>query len=149
MTYQQKLLDPRWQRRRLEILERDGFICRLCKDPHTTLHIHHLIYRKIEPWEYEDDELITYCKHCHSIAEYYKKTHPNILINRVEKIEQSEFDIKLIMIGNDSKGDFACDIFKYENNYVIYLMSMDCFGLYRIYDIYKRTFASKIEDAEN
>lgn len=149
MTYKEKLLDPRWQRRRLEILERDGFKCRLCNDPHTTLHIHHFNYRNIEPWEYDDEELITFCKHCHAIAEYYKKHHPNILINRVEKIEQTEFDIKLVMIGNDSKGCFACEIFKYENDSVSYLMSLDSFGLFRMYDIYKHTFASNIDDAEN
>jgi len=28
MTYKEKLLDPRWQKKRLEVLERDGWACR-------------------------------------------------------------------------------------------------------------------------
>lgn len=30
--YSQKLLDPRWQRKRLEILQRDDFTCQVCSD---------------------------------------------------------------------------------------------------------------------
>lgn len=32
MTYSQKLRDPRWQKKRLEILERDSFTCQHCHD---------------------------------------------------------------------------------------------------------------------
>lgn len=74
MSYSEKLLDPRWQKRRLDILNRDQFKCALCKDEKTTLHIHHRLYKNgRNPWEYEDEELISLCKHCHAVAEDIKR----------------------------------------------------------------------------
>jgi 5-methylcytosine-specific restriction endonuclease McrA len=60
------LLNPRWQRRRLEIMKRDNFSCLLCQNPNDTLHVHHLDYIDgLKPWEYEDYFLITTCEECH------------------------------------------------------------------------------------
>lgn len=67
MSYRDDLRDPRWQRRRLEILQRDEFSCRFCGDDRNELHVHHKRYvagRK--PWEYSDDDLMTLCAECHS-----------------------------------------------------------------------------------
>ena len=58
--------DPRWQKKRLEIMERDGFQCRECGDEDKTLNVHHRYYitgRK--PWEYPDWSLTTLCYTCH------------------------------------------------------------------------------------
>ena len=44
MSYSLKLKDPRWQRKRLEILQRDNFQ---------------------EIWDYEDSTLFTLCSDCH------------------------------------------------------------------------------------
>jgi hypothetical protein len=64
--YAQKLLDPRWQKKRLEVLKRDGWACRNCGDTATTLHVHHTYYeRGREPWEYPDRFLQTLCANCH------------------------------------------------------------------------------------
>lgn len=72
-NYSQKLLNPRWQRRRLEVLNRDNFTCQHCGDDKNTLHVHHLIYLKFtEPWEYEDEFLITLCLRCHKVEEDYR-----------------------------------------------------------------------------
>ncbi len=61
-AYRQKLLDPRWQKKRLEILNRDEFACRKCGDKESTLHVHHFWYENDkEPWEIEDGALITLC----------------------------------------------------------------------------------------
>lgn len=70
MTYSEKLKDPRWQRRRLEILNRDEFTCRDCGDKENTLHVHHCtrIGGK-EPWEYIDGDLRTLCWKCHEERE--------------------------------------------------------------------------------
>lgn len=69
-TYSEKLKDPRWQRRRLEILNRDNFTCQKCADTEKTLHVHHRWYKAgKEPWEYPDDILITLCESCHSEEE--------------------------------------------------------------------------------
>ena len=65
-NYATKRLDPRWQKKRLEILSRDEFTCRDCGDKDNTLHVHHCLYhRGAEPWEYENDELRTLCAECH------------------------------------------------------------------------------------
>lgn len=72
-TYSEKLRDPRWQKKRLEILERDGFKCCNCGDKETELHIHHYYYNFNLPWECDDLSMITLCKYCHWIEETYKK----------------------------------------------------------------------------
>lgn len=64
--YYAKLKDPRWQKKRLEILSRDTFTCRLCDDSENTLHVHHIRYEKgADPWDYPDDCLVTLCESCH------------------------------------------------------------------------------------
>jgi hypothetical protein len=64
-NYSEKLKDPRWQKRRLEILNRDNWKCKCCKDEDTTLHVHHIKYTG-NPWDAKDDDLITLCAHCHN-----------------------------------------------------------------------------------
>jgi hypothetical protein len=65
-AYQQKLRDPRWQKKRLQVLERDGWACQTCQDTTTTLHVHHMCYSKgKDPWEYPMSALQTLCEECH------------------------------------------------------------------------------------
>lgn len=65
-TYAEKLRDPRWQRKRLEILERDKWVCTNCGDTEQELHVHHRRYEVgKEPWEYDDSVLTTLCADCH------------------------------------------------------------------------------------
>jgi hypothetical protein len=64
MTYSEKLKDPRWQKKRLEILNRDEWNCRFCGEEEKTLHVHHISYFG-DPWEAPDKMLITLCKECH------------------------------------------------------------------------------------
>lgn len=66
MTYQEKLKDPRWQRKRLKILERDNWKCINCLDDTSTLHVHHIDYQGKNPWDTEDDLLEVLCDDCHS-----------------------------------------------------------------------------------
>ena len=66
MTYKSKLLDPRWQRRRLETFERDGWMCVRCGDGGSTLHCHHVWYAG-EPWEAPPEALWTVCDVCHKV----------------------------------------------------------------------------------
>lgn len=66
MTYWEKLKDPRWQRKRLEIMDRDGFACQECGKEDRTLNVHHVIYKsKVDPWDYPDGLLLTLCEPCH------------------------------------------------------------------------------------
>lgn len=64
--YVAALRDPRWQRKRLEIMERDGFRCRECKTNDVELQVHHKRYkRNAKPWEHEDSIMVTLCRPCH------------------------------------------------------------------------------------
>jgi len=67
--YSLLLKDPRWQKKRLDILSRDDWACRECGNREKTLNVHHCyyIYGK-KPWEYSDDSLITLCEPCHEVA---------------------------------------------------------------------------------
>jgi hypothetical protein len=76
MTYAEKLKDPRWQKKRLEVMQRDGFKCAACGADDVTLNVHHLTYRfGKDVWNYETDELITLCGNCHEyISEFTKES---------------------------------------------------------------------------
>jgi 5-methylcytosine-specific restriction endonuclease McrA len=71
-NYATKLTDPRWQRRRLEVFDRDKWTCRMCGDKATSLQVHHLKYNG-EPWEAKKADLITLCHDCHPEVEKMKK----------------------------------------------------------------------------
>jgi len=64
-NYSQKLRDPRWQKLRLEIMQRDGFSCKICSSTQKTLMVHHLKYTG-NPWEAPPQDLITLCEDCHN-----------------------------------------------------------------------------------
>jgi hypothetical protein len=67
-TYSELLKDPRWQKMRLEILNRDQFTCQQCGDSESCLHVHHCYYRKGNPpWEYEPESLVALCEECHEL----------------------------------------------------------------------------------
>jgi len=65
-NYAALCIDPRWQKKRLEIMERDNFTCRSCGDKKTTLNVHHAYYEKgKKPWEYPNRSLVILCEKCH------------------------------------------------------------------------------------
>jgi len=43
-SYYLKYRDSKWQKKRLEIMKRDKFTCRICGDTESTLSVHHLFY---------------------------------------------------------------------------------------------------------
>jgi hypothetical protein len=57
MSYRDKLRDPRWQKKRLEVFSEAKWQCEKCKRADSMLHVHHLFYRRVELWEYQSDEL--------------------------------------------------------------------------------------------
>lgn len=71
-TYAELLRDPRWQRKRLEILNRDNWFCQACVDRDSTLHVHHIKYEGDFPWETPDNLLVTLCESCHKKEEELK-----------------------------------------------------------------------------
>lgn len=84
-TYSKKLLDPRWQKKRLKIMERDEFTCQSCGNKNETLQVHHFVYNG-NPWDANDSDLITYCDNCH---EKYTITYNSIKkeLSRIRDID--------------------------------------------------------------
>jgi hypothetical protein len=91
-----KYKDPRWQKKRLEILTRDGFTCQNCKSTENQLHVHHKLYfEDYDPWDYPDYLLITYCCDCHEfIQDEQKIIHKDL----IEIFYELDFDFKDIII---------------------------------------------------
>ena len=80
-SYAEKLRDPRWQKKRLEILERDEWMCQRCQDSENTLHVHHLRYFVgKDPWDYDDRLLITLCESCHEAEKEMRKDYESDLL---------------------------------------------------------------------
>lgn len=79
MTYAEKLRDPRWQRKRTEILQRDDFTCCICLSKTKFLNVHHLVYAKVDPWDYPNHLLQTLCDDCHKIRQEYTDKASNAL----------------------------------------------------------------------
>jgi hypothetical protein len=70
MNYSEQLKSPLWQRKRLKIMERDNFQCKVCESKSKQLTVHHFQYKSnAMAWDYENSMLITLCNDCH------KKTH--------------------------------------------------------------------------
>jgi hypothetical protein len=66
-SYAELLKDPRWQRKRLEVLQRDEWACTWCGQADVTLHVHHRKYlRGRPPWESPAKDLCTLCEICHA-----------------------------------------------------------------------------------
>ncbi len=84
-TYSQKLKDPRWQKRRLKILDRDNWACQVCHDTEETLHVHHLWYEKGEPWDSPDEALETLCANCHEDETALRPMNERDLIDMLRK----------------------------------------------------------------
>lgn len=86
--------DPRWQKKRLYILEKDKFTCRKCGDKESTLHVHHTQYIKDHKvWEYRDDQLITLCDTCHEGVHKLSDEIKNLTANCVTNYRFYETDM--------------------------------------------------------
>lgn len=80
MSYTEKLADPRWQRKRLEVMNRDNWTCQRCGDSTTQLEIHHTQYWEgKKPWEYPDDMLVTVCRNCHENERHRPKYEKHLI----------------------------------------------------------------------
>lgn len=83
MTYLDKLNDINWKIRRKEILELDNYKCSRCGTKDETLNVHHLCYIPgREPWEYQDNQLITLCEVCH------RQVHKELKLKQETKNQQ-------------------------------------------------------------
>lgn len=85
-AYVEKLKDPRWQKKRLKILERDDWTCQACSSSEKTLHVHHKVYLPSkEPWDIPENLLITLCEDCHDKEKEEMTASINVLIQTVKE----------------------------------------------------------------
>jgi hypothetical protein len=111
MTYKEKLKDPRWQKKRLQIFERDEWACKMCCSTTKTLQVHHVrYYKNCDPWDYDDADLVTLCESCHeaehgiacrvqeveSVHEFLLPAidEPNVIISINQQIHQLTSKLK-------------------------------------------------------
>lgn len=86
MKYSEKLFNPRWQKVRLEVFERDEWTCRCCQDNENTLTVHHLSYSPgKEPWDYPLDNFLTLCKTCHENEFEIRPDYEKMLLNIIKQ----------------------------------------------------------------
>ena len=92
MTYSQKLKDPRWQKTRLRVLERDNFTCICCESKQKQLHVHHCYYvSKREPWDYNLNTLVSLCADCHkSTGELVGPAHDICMVFEGAAVQEME-----------------------------------------------------------
>ena len=89
-SYAEKLKDPRWQKKRLRVLDRDGWTCQVCWETEETLHVHHLKYAKSgNPWDSPMKDLQTLCEDCHQ-TDKQNKEDKKFIINRIKKMNNPE-----------------------------------------------------------
>ena len=66
MNYADKLRDPRWQKRRLQVLEAANFRCEDCRRGDLPLEVHHCAYPAGKmPWQCPPELLMAVCESCH------------------------------------------------------------------------------------
>ena len=103
MKYLEKLKDPRWQKKRLEVMQRDEWKCRDCFSKDKQLHVHHCFYEN-EPWEIENKYLITLCSDCHVVRQSIEQDG-KVIIGQISSIlnqtELYDFIIRLDWIFRD------------------------------------------------
>ena len=112
LTYYEMLKHPKWQKKRLEILERDEFRCSLCLDTDQTLHVHHEYYNNnLKLWEYPPHALTTLCSNCHREAHELNNRF-NEVVSRCPEGGMVKSLLIGIMIGMQESafGDSAFDI---------------------------------------
>ena len=80
-THATQLTDPRWQKKRLEILQRDNWKCQVCKNEKEQLEVHHIFYLPDwQLWEYSNDWLVTLCHKHHDQQKHHSKMFTNLFI---------------------------------------------------------------------
>lgn len=98
-SYSEKFKDPRWQKKRLEVLNEHNFECQSCGDTGKQLHVHHPAYKKgAEPWEYKSCELMCLCGDCHAEEHYCIEIVTTIL---------NEIKFSTNLIGNTNNMELA------------------------------------------
>jgi hypothetical protein len=80
----------------MEIFERDGFACVICKSTTETIVVHHRYYlADLEPWEYENDVLQTFCESCHQDEHEFRSMAEGLLL---KALKQSGYGYQVVQV---------------------------------------------------
>jgi hypothetical protein len=124
-TYSEKLKDPRWQKKRLEVLQRDDFTCQLCGDAETELHVHHHSYTKGRmPWEYELLNFITYCRHCHCVVEDLKESFSETPLKIIKRYLPDTDTTAIVTISESTQLGLRLSVCSFKNDEFTYWISI-------------------------
>lgn len=126
LTYKEKLLDPRWQKKRLQVLKKHKFQCQYCRDRESTLHVHHLRYADSRnPWDSPLVDLTCVCNICHMVIEFVKKERIECYF--IEKSQLRNGEIQLILFSLNICQERCVDIFHFnkESNSLTYKTSIN------------------------
>jgi hypothetical protein len=73
-SFYQQYQDPRWQRKKYEIMAQRNWVCEWCGAKDRQLHVHHGYYEKDRAvWDYPNDSLYCLCDPCHRKANANKR----------------------------------------------------------------------------
>lgn len=110
-NYAELLRSPQWQKKRLEIMQRDNFTCQSCGSTQKTLTVHHKYYTNgCAPWDYPDECYITLCEDCH---ENEHGLAPTPKIGKFYTYSHSDYDNYMLCFDID------------KNNNIVYLFGID------------------------
>lgn len=95
--YRKQLLHPNWQKKRLEILSRDEFRCKMCSNDSETLHVHHLVYVPgNRPLEYPEHTLVTLCATCHEAEHDNRREYEHGLLDELRLMGLMSYEVGAI-----------------------------------------------------
>jgi len=118
-AYSELLRHPFWQRKRLEIFQRDNFTCRKCTDTLSNLQVHHIYYiDDHKPWEYPDEALITLCDLCHAKAEFSKwlRTKGYAALLRLGLIHEDRMEVIELIYSKVRDNRYKDEVMKFIND---------------------------------
>jgi hypothetical protein len=122
MNYKEQLKSPKWQKKRLDVLNLRGFKCENCANEEKQLHVHHRFYLKgRKAWEYDNDVLQVLCETCHENEHKKPKENENQseiieFINSLNKENYTSFlEIIEYLKHNHNEIEAICSITSYEH----------------------------------
>jgi 5-methylcytosine-specific restriction endonuclease McrA len=93
-TWKVQREDPRWQKKKAEICERDNWTCKMCGDTDSQLSVHHSFYMPRRAiWDYPNKSLHCLCWSCHQKAQSTKEALDELIgclqLSSIERLERA------------------------------------------------------------
>lgn len=99
-SYYEQLKDPRWQKKRLEIMNRANFKCEECENSENMLSVHHGYYdNSLMLWEYDNDTLHCLCPECHEMAHAFRSS----IYENIAKLSVIELEHLMVTLNDNSE----------------------------------------------